>query len=412
MKSTILNRAILITFLFTVLSGALRKWVFSSGAVSNVILLLQLIVPFAFFLLLPKKKWQLDLLLILAGYIFLLILLAFNPMNKTLYHGFLGIILHTGFWLALFNYLNVKKELSLPKNLNLLILFCFAQIGLALVQYNLPAEHFLNKYAVENAYIAEVGEAVRVTGSFSYISGYNAFLIFLGLFIWTLVLRAQYRLVGFLFLFIFPIATLISGSRASFFLSGLISLFIIYELFKYSSQNLIIATFLGMIIFTGNVGGVKDLLFDSANNLLSRIEENTTDGEQRTRVIGPIQEVVDFRGEFPIFGIGLGATYQGAVSLFGQSTYLINYGGYEEEPERIVLEGGFVLFFFRIFMVIFVLTKLDIPIIYSLPLFGIILIYFPFVFNTYNTYFFLIGLIFVDMAYQDRVRQKASPHIA
>ncbi|HMI68088.1 MAG TPA: hypothetical protein VK517_18725, partial [Cyclobacteriaceae bacterium] len=121
-------------------------------------------------------------------------------------------------------------------------------------------------------------------------------------------------------------------------------------------------------------------------------------GELEARIVGSLVEVLEFQGEYPVYGIGLGSTYQGAISLFGASDYLKEYGYYESEGGRIVLEGGFILFFLRVILFIVMIRYSYVPPLGKIFLF-ILFINSMIVFNTYLSVFFILGMIFVDRAY-------------
>lgn len=394
----------MITFLFTLLSGALRKWFIEDGIFNNIILFLQLIIPFIFVFLMPRKKWDKNLFLLAALYSTALIIFAYNPLNQSISHGVLGIILHLGLWLSLFYYLSIRTQILItPKVFFIFIILCFIQITFSIIQYNLPQAHILNKYVVETKYIAKVGDAVRVTGTFSYIAGFNAFLVFLGALIWSLAVQKKYQPLNIILLTLLPLATMISGSRASLFLSGFFLLIIIWELSKKSFKTLSALGAVGIVIFGLNLGNISNTLIKSYENIYERIESNITQGEQEARILGPIQEVIEFKGKNPVTGIGLGATYQGANAIFGSNYLLETYGGFEQEFKRIVIEGGFILLFIKLFLWITLIAYTKIPKFFIIPWIIIFMIYFPTVFNTYNSYFFLIGFILVDYSYLKKV---------
>ena len=401
--------AILLTFLFTTLSGAMRKWGVSSGVVSNAILGIQLLVPFGLVGLFPQKKIKSRFIPVLVVYGLILVGLAFNPLNQTYLHGVFGFILHFGFWLALFAYLSQRNKFQLSSQLNkYLLLLVIAQIVLALIQYRLPSTHFLNRYVSETDFIAGVGDAVRVTGTFSYISGFSAFLIFVGMFAWAMAVQkriSSLAIIGLLGGLL--IASLMNGSRAtlamSLFFVGVTGL----QLFSIKNIPALFATLVMIIILISlNVGTVATVATEAYDNFLTRVEGNAESGEQTKRIIGPVSEIVDFKGEYPLFGVGLGATYQGANALFGTSHFLRSYGFFEEEPERIILEGGFLLFLCRIILLGLIVSYLKIPKVYSIPLFILMFLYVPFIFNIYNLYYFMLGLILLDYSYNERHSSK------
>ena len=46
-------------------------------------------------------------------YMVMLSLMAANPSNFTIFHGIFGFLLHGGFWIAIFTYLRLRKEIAL-----------------------------------------------------------------------------------------------------------------------------------------------------------------------------------------------------------------------------------------------------------------------------------------------------------
>src|SRR5205823_8969299 len=147
---------------------------------NNTILAIQLSIPFSFLFLVRSKQLHSPFKPLLIAYIFLLVLLAINPMNYTIFHGIFGIILHLGFWMACFFYFENKEYFELHDLFKLFIAISIAEVVLGFIQYTLPASHILNKYVNESsiADIAMVGNSVRVTGTFSYLAGYAAFFVF------------------------------------------------------------------------------------------------------------------------------------------------------------------------------------------------------------------------------------------
>jgi hypothetical protein len=99
-----------------------------------------------------------------------------------------------------------------------------------------------------------------------------------------------------------------------------------------------------------------------------------------------------------VFGVGLGSTYQGANLVFGTSEYVLEYGYNESEAGRIVLEGGFILFFLRIILFFVLMNKTLIP-LYGKVLFFAMFFSSQIVFSVYLGAFFLLGIMFVDRAY-------------
>jgi hypothetical protein len=402
-----IEKHILLIFIITIISGAIRKWVFTSGSAGNIILFLQLILPFLFSisyqgLILFRKEN------IFKFYFLFLLFSAFNPLNLTIFHGILGILMHLGFWWLLGYYYVNRIFIDIRPLIPWVILFCTVEIVLGFVQYQLPADHILNKYAAitqlgENQTVALVGSSVRITGTFSYISGYTAFLIFAIFFTWALI-RANYnkRIISFLLSGIL-ISSLMTGSRSCVFLTAIFLFLIISSEFtldtikNFLKSMLFPFLLLMMLILAKGSDGVEKILDTAYSNFDERRVINAQSGEQNQRIFGDIQELfVDYRGNYPFFGVGLGSTYQGATSNFGISDYVKEYGYYENELPRIVLEGGFFLLFVRIGLFVWLLWWLEFNILSKIILFVIFMYSIPIVFNIYNSIFLALGLIFCD----------------
>ena len=106
------HKVVLFLFLFSTFSGLVRKWILPIGVVNNLVLFIQLLLPLSF-IFLPNNKSKSILLTLMPVYLIVLLLMAFNPMNLTFYHGFFGVVLHFGFWFALSYYLNNRENFKL-----------------------------------------------------------------------------------------------------------------------------------------------------------------------------------------------------------------------------------------------------------------------------------------------------------
>lgn len=230
-------KAILFIYLFTVFSGAFRKWFNFSNEFSNIIFFLQLLAPYTFLLVKGgMKKWQFGL----PVFMLLILVLAvgiFNPWNLTIFHGILGFLLHFAFFFMIFFYFNNRKYFQLEKIIDIVVVTVLGQLALALFQYTQPPESFINQYAdVESVgSIAIVGTSARVTGTFSYISGFTGFLFFLSFLIWTLI-KYRYKSIYILILLaIGLVACFMSGARAATYLY--LILFMVIALGEYKSLS-------------------------------------------------------------------------------------------------------------------------------------------------------------------------------
>ena len=401
------NKSLFWIITLTIFSGAIRKWVFTTGSMGNILLLIQLFLPF----LISLKKLGFSLpskLYIFKFYFLYLLISAFNPLNLTIFHGILGIILHLGFWWLIFFYYENRQLIDIRPLIPWMVTLCVIEFIIGIVQYQLPADSFLNKYAAidqlgVNQSVAMVGNSVRITGTFSYISGYTSFLIFAILFIWSLFYTAyNKRVIVFLLLGVI-ITTLMSGSRTSTLIVILIILLIIISEFTLETisdfiKSMIVPFLILFIFFSAKLSsGGGDIIKNAFSNFETRRIENSQTGEQNQRIKSDIQELfMDYRGKYPFFGVGLGSTYQGATSIFGTSEYVFEYGYYEGELPRIVLEAGFILLIFRVLLFAWLFSWLEINILSKFVCFIIFGYATGIIFNIYSSIFLALGLIFLD----------------
>ncbi len=394
-----LTRWLLFLLLYTTFTGAVRKWVLMGGPVSDALLLGQILLPWAFYLFAPGKRRQYMPIVLITGV--LLALMAFNPLNQTIYHGLFGILLHLGWWLVGFHYLENRSLYCWDRLHGWIWLTLVVEVGLSVAQYSLPRMHFINRYATEvTTSVAFVGEAARVTGTFSFVSGYAAWLLFMNLWTWSIaVWKRRVGLVSVL-VGVGIVCSLLSGGRLSLVFTLLFALFTYAHLLRRIAFHRLLFVF-----FFGSIGAIglfetTPFLQQSWANFASRIEDGFRDAEYGRRTIGVIQEVIDFKGDYALLGAGLGGTYQGARALWGESYFMLQYGGYEEEPERIVLEGGYLLFFLRIGLLWLLLSHLQIPLAAKILLLVLITLFVPTVFNVYNAIFSILGITALDWSYR------------
>lgn len=400
------DKLVLFYAIIVFFGGALRKWVVESAALANGILMIQLLMPFVFFILRsPGTVSPFSKVPALLFYVGYLVFHIFYPMQPTIYHGMLGMVIYGGFWIGLFYYLCNRQYFFTPNLIPYFILFAAIEIFLGFIQYQLPGNHILNKYALDSTQaIAIVGDSVRITGTFSYISGYGSFILFFPLFMWALI-RLNYSLwfvsLGLAFGLV---AAFMTGSRGAVLVyiayTGVIviALYSLRDIGSIAGRLLIpLAIGITIIVAIGD-NPLKTKVVKAYENFVERFERGRDSGEQSKRLLWDFSYFRDL-DRFPniITGIGLGSTYQGSVILFGPSRYARKFGYVEGEFVKIILEGGIVYFFLKVilatiatFMLSFRQPILRVLIWFSL-VYGI-----PIVFNPHNAAFFLMGIILID----------------
>jgi hypothetical protein len=340
---------------------------------------------------------------VLLSYIFVLLLLAANPLGATLGHGVLGVIVHLGFWLPMFIYVKDTEAFKLEKLIPLLIIICFAEVILGSIQSTLPNDAWLNKYAsTEGEGIADalVGDSVRVSGTFSYISGYGSFMLFYTLLACALIKIRYQPFVLIPFLAIGYYGCLISGSRGTTY-----SYLIIIGMYVLTSVNIKAnSKLLGGAILVVLVTGFFNFILQDPLHIYEKFAKSASNFEERAsgtsdntqgRVTGAIDELIELEFEHDWIGVGLGSTYQGAIAVFGYNRNL-NGEGFETEFKRVVLEGGYILLLLRFVMFFYLMQFLKGSYIFKLTIFTLTLFVFSIIYNTYNAFFFMLGVALID----------------
>jgi hypothetical protein len=395
-------RLLAYAIVFTIFSGAIRKWLISSSILNNLFFLFQLIIPLLLIISFKKIKIKKISGTIFFIYIIFLMIFAFNPLNQTVYHGAFGIILHGGLWVLLFIYFDSPNQFPVEKLIPLLIFFMIFEFLLTQWQYQMPYNHFINKYVGDgSSRIATMaGRTVRVTGSFSFLSGFTAYLFCSSFLVWAIAKLRYPKFIIYALAGLVILGSLQSGSRGTLISSLIIICLAIYTNIKNGNiiKNSFQVAFLVLIFGIGAY--TQKSVQRGVSNFVYRFNSGLATNEYNARTIGAIEEVVHFKGTYSLFGIGLGSTYQGANAIWGESKYAKQYpGGYEEELERIVIEGGYLLFLFKLILLAILFFRSRIPKIFMLGIIVIQLMTFPLVFNIYNAFFFFIAIILIDRAY-------------
>ena len=393
---------LLLFFIYSTFSGALRKWVFmGSSGINNVILVVQLMIPFMFIFLLKRQK-NISSYSPLVPYALLLVLFALNPMNMSIFHGIFGFIIHFGFWLMMFIYLNERDAFPIEKLILPFIIICIIQALLTFVQFNMPILHPINRYESGDSTSGFESGGVRVSGTFSYIGGYAAFIYFFGMFVWALMVENKRNVGLILFLAGFCVlGAFMNGSRTTTLAAAVFIGFGIMSYGTVSSKIRLLAIIPIFIIFASvyNLGDKFPSFENAYEAFMGRVEYGQRTGESNLRAYETVFETFNFESENTLFGLGLGATYQGATQTWGSSPYVKAYGFYEEEPERILLEGGYALMLLRIGLFILMIRQLKIPLLLSIPIMFYLFFFAQIVSSTFQCAFTFWGIVILDKMY-------------
>jgi hypothetical protein len=398
------DKLFLVLFLVAVLGGAIRKWFTTSGAVANGVLFVQMVIPFLMFFfrsgraVSPFGKYG-----ILGIYFFYMLIHIFHPWQPTLYHGILGMLVHGLFWIGIFYYISNRALFHPYRYLRLMFILCAVEIFLAFIQYSLPSSHILNRYANEKVGIAMIADRVRVSGTFSYLSGYTAFLLFYPFFVWALIrFRISTWIVALATSFgLF--ASFMTGSRGGTLLYLLFTGAMIIQAYKLSDLGklvlrLLIPTLVGvaLLMVTKSVT-IADQIEGAYERFAERVTQNRARGEEAQRLTGDFDYFQGNRFRDPWFGIGVGSTYQGAIILFGWSRYHLEFGYVESEFVKVILEGGIVMILLKILLATILVSQLSFTSRVLKFFTWFTLVYAaPIVYNVHNAAFLMMGIILVD----------------
>jgi hypothetical protein len=329
-----------------------------------------------------------------------------NPLQVSMFHGILGLIVHGMFWMGMFFYFANRDLFTLDTYIKPILLLVLGEVVLAFIQYGLPQGHFLNKYATDASQnIAIVGDRVRVTGTFSYLSGYTAFLLFYPFFVWALIFKKTATWLVFAVALAGLIAAFMTGSRSGVLLYVVFVGFALFE--NYSLKDVapllgklvipLMVTIAIFLVFRGDeIGKQAETAYTNFSNRVTGLQKA---GEQSRRLTWDFRYFEGNRFKYPLTGIGTGSTYQGATILFGSSPYAREFGYVESEFVKVVLEGGYLLMLLKFFMAGLLVSQLCFGgRLFKFALWGTLVYAAPIVFNVHNATFLMLGLIYIDSA--------------
>lgn len=401
-----------------IIEGALRKWAFPQA--SQLIYFLKDFVLIGAYLayFTAKQKNRLPIKdRTIKGMAYLMAFwCAFEVFNPSLGSPIIGIFGVRNYllyiplmWLipSLF-----KSEAELYKFLRNYLLWLIPVGLLAIAQYFSPPESPLNIYAADlEQQLAMSGDAVRVTGTFSYLAGYTTYLGICFTLLLPLMLRQQsliWRWLTIVEFSLVAITSLMTGSRGLIIFLVLATVsYICLEGFRNLSA--VIKSF-GKLFVPAIIGLVLVVTkFQVAIDSFA-VRANRTD-DLLPRMTGALTEPFQFFQHALFSGYGAGATFQANQAI--RSLFHLPGGEYipvfyEGETGRIALELGMIGFFswygLKIVLLVaiwHVYRQLKLPFLKQLALsifiFQLINITGQFVFNhSANLYYwFLNGFIFL-----------------
>jgi len=353
------SKAVKISLFVAVLEGALRKWLVPQA--SEIIYLFKDILLLGAYYGFFSRSYSINkiskkylnpikaltpliamwgLLQLLNPNMDSLIVSIFGLKNYFFYIPLLWIVPQT-----------FTRVFELKQYINIFLLLLLPVGFLAILQFFSPPDSVLNIYAPSavdlNVALTGNWQNVRVTGTFSYISGYTIYLsLCLALLLPLLAQKQVFRwtVIKILCLFLIIITLFMSGSRGLLFSTiAVIFAFIILQgskVFSLLSKFAISLTFPLMILYII----ITKYFSDAVNGLLLRLTENQDIGY---RIVGVFAEPFTFLRVAGLLGYGPGSAFQGTIAIrqlldLGAGIIIPVY--YESEPGRVTLEIGFIGF--------------------------------------------------------------------
>lgn len=358
------KKTIVFILYWTLMVGAIRKWFFPQLA--DIALFTTHI-----FLVGPYLRLLTFKLTSAGKYSFLLFLVAlltawgvlslFNPKLPNIRVGILGLVMH--FYYIPLAFLGSRLYSSSAQLLIFLKRYAFFSAPLFLLgifQYFSPVDSSINKYVEESAHIAMVAGHARITSTFSYISGYTTYLNVIVLLLFYLLsaqrVSPSEKLKATILILLAGINLFMTGSRGTVVLS-------ILSVIAYLIASVRLGlTFVTKLVFRiallGSIAlailtfsqAAKKTYKESVDSFMTRVEDS------RDEISGRLIDTFTpfkFLKEAGLFGYGIGTTYQGAAKFDVDWKKMPR--DFEEEPERIVLEMGFIGYLLVYFLRLYIL---------------------------------------------------------
>ncbi len=413
------KKAIFFLLIWIFISGAIRKWVLPQ--LSDVVFFFGHLILTGVYLRYYLTKSNQRIILpntrlinfMLGLFSFWCLLCAINPQLPSILVGMLGLIIYLYYIPLAFiipNIIESKEEII--KYLKIIVFLSIPLLILGIVQYFSPPLSPINYYVGRNQEsLAFVGSHVRIASTFSYISGYTAYLNVLIL-ITTYLLRS--KTLSFKTSFIFNgilvisiVNLLMTGSRGPFYIT-IFSVFLFLLLTGSINRSFItkhLLTFLiSLAIFISFVS------FTSAGKDVYESFHSRGQEDIIPRIISTFTIPFLYSEDIGIYGKGLGSTYQGIKGFVSQSYYKKDIRvSIEEETYRILWEVG-IFGFILVFAIRFAYLRFgwllvkksrDVDLKYCALVITLFQIQFlvslnslQFNFTTSLIYWFLIGVLF------------------
>lgn len=340
-----------------VFDGAARKWLFPGSEqivyIAKDVLLVGLLLK-CFMqrgLQLPPGTSNTALMGWLSAYVVIAALQALNPSMPSLMLGVLGLkahVLYAGLLLLVPAAFRDTEELA--RAFRYLLIPVTLVLAFGAVQFYLPPDHPLNRYVRGTAYeIATFGiiSKVRITSTFSYVSGMTAFIFFALCLNVAFLARGRWSIgrnkLAYACILAAIVVTPMTGARWIYYMVTLCLPLFLYGMLRAGMLQTRFAV--RMIVLSALATGAISLWSIEAVESLEYRRHTATDTGERIR--GLVTNPIRFGAEAGLLGFGAGSTHQAAPALVPEAGFYtwLPLTDFEDEPGRIMLELGIVGFF-------------------------------------------------------------------
>lgn len=344
--------AVMAAMVLAVFEGALRKWAFAEYGqwiyFGKDFLLLGAYVGFWAPRVIDRRRlfaWHPASGLLAAFAALALVELA-NPSLPSLLVGLFGIRAYLIYVPLIYMVSALSRDLEeMGKFRSWFLVLAVIPLTLGIVQFWAPADSVLNSYAWEDEFgpgvatFGGVGSA-RITGTFSYITGYTTYLtlIFLIGVAWVVsegrrrVRWALYGLLGLVFANL-----LMTGSRGPFLVLGAsvpVLLALAWRSDWHGRRRIVVRACVALPL----VGLLATALFPEAQAAFLARARHSED--LPNRLAGILYDPLWAMGEAGLLGYGIGSTHQARAFLLPADMSETSPPPAEGEWERIILEVG------------------------------------------------------------------------
>ena len=276
-------------------------------------------------------------------------------------------------WLSLFFYKTLDMQ-DLRFIIKIILLTILPLSILSVSQHFLPVDHILNKQASEGYIFQVIEGVVRTTGTFSFTSGYNYYLMFICPLIYILVLGEEIKDIKFITTIVIVLAFLLavttSGSRLIIAFSVVMLIPLTLSLItKRQKKAQILLIILFSILCTYIVSNYFSRAVDATTQRFISGGQNVTLLE---RVLESSLGTKESWLNLSVIGRGIGKGSNPARGYLSVDEDFI-FG--ETETQKILIEGGILGIIFVLARLVFLfflikayqikkITKSSLPFIY------------------------------------------------